>query len=291
MRIAAIGVGLAAGVGAAGLALAGAEPIPAAELRAHTLRAWNTYVAAAEARIDRDLHGAGGFLTPAYAPPASSSADRARVLSGETIVVRVESPDGGRTSVDVPDGRIHHWRGSIFLAGIDLESLLAWLEDPPANAPREDGVLEMQVLSRHGGDLAVFMKLKRKEIVTVTYNTVHDVRYVRGAGGRAASRSVATRVAELANAGTPAEREKPVGQDSGYLWRLNAYWRYEQVPGGVIAECESLTLSRGVPWLIAPIVNPIVTGIARESMEKALAYLRYAKGAGVPRGTARRPAD
>jgi len=35
-----------------------------------------------------------------------------------------------------------------------------------------------------------------------------------------------------------------VGDDRGFLWRLNAYWRYEQVAGGVIAECESITLSR-----------------------------------------------
>ena len=26
--------------------------------------------------------------------------------------------------------------------------------------------------------------------------------------------------------GTPAEREKPPGQDGGYLWRLNSYWRF-----------------------------------------------------------------
>ncbi len=41
-----------------------------------------------------------------------------------------------------------------------------------------------------------------------------------------------------------AKREKPEGKDRGFLWRLNSYWRYQQVDGGVLVECESLTLSR-----------------------------------------------
>jgi hypothetical protein len=61
----------------------------------------------------------------------------------------------------------------------------------------------------------------------VTYNTEHSVEYRRLGGRRATSRAVATRIAELADAGTPAEREKGPGQDHGFLWRLNAYWRYE----------------------------------------------------------------
>jgi hypothetical protein len=291
MRIATACIGVAVGVGLLAPALAAPEPAPAAVLKAETLRAWNAYVAAAEARVDGELHGNRGFLTPGYSPSRASLAERARVLGGETVIVRLDSPDGGKTTVAVPAGRIHHWRGAVFLRGVDLDTLLAWLEDPPKNAPLQEDVLETRVLGRQGDDLTVFMKLRRKEIVTVTYNTVHAVRYVRGADGRAASRSVATKVAELADAGTPAEREKPVGHDSGFMWRLNSYWRYEQAPGGVVAQCESLTLSRGVPFLLAPLANPIIDGVARESMEKALVYLRNAKGAGVPRGTARRPTD
>jgi hypothetical protein len=35
--------------------------------------------------------------------------------------------------------------------------------------------------------------------------------------------STATKIAELADAGTPAEHELPPGEDRGFLWRLNAY--------------------------------------------------------------------
>ena len=74
--------------------------------------------------------------------------------------------------------------------------------------------------------------------------------------------------------GTAQEREKPVGNHYGFLWRLNAYWRYEQVNGGVLIECESVSLSRDVPFGFAWLVNSKVEGIARESLQKTLVSLR-----------------
>ncbi len=118
------------------------------------------------------------------------------------------------------------------------------------------------------------MKLRRESVITVTYNTEHDVLYRRINDTRASSRSVATKIAELEGAGTPQEREKPVGNDHGFLWRLNAYWRYEQVKGGVLIECESVSLSRGVPVLLRPFVTGTVERIARESLQKTLVSLR-----------------
>jgi len=55
---------------------------------------------------------------------------------------------------------------------------------------------------------------------------------------------------------------------------LNSYWRYQQVDGGVLVECESLTLSRGVPAILAPFVKPIISGVARESMKRTLTSMR-----------------
>ena len=83
-----------------------------------------------------------------------------------------------------------------------------------------------------------------------------------------------TKIAEIADAGTPDEHEKPPGMDNGFLWRLNAYWRYEQVDGWVLIECESVSLSRSVPLLLRPIITGKVDGIARESLEKTLVSLK-----------------
>jgi hypothetical protein len=76
------------------------------------------------------------------------------------------------------------------------------------------------------------------------------------------------------NPGAPDARERPAGQDRGFLWRLNSYWRYEQVEGGVIVELESLTLSRDVPMGLRLVVEPLIDRVARESVDRTLDNLR-----------------
>ena len=70
------------------------------------------------------------------------------------------------------------------------------------------------------------------------------------------------------------ERALPEGNDHGYLWRLNSYWRYQQVPEGVIVELESLSLSRDIPFVFKPFVRPLVDRVARESIRRTLESLR-----------------
>ena len=119
------------------------------------------------------------------------------------------------------------------------------------------------------------MRLERDAgIITATYNTEHAVEYTRVSPERASSRSISTKIAEIAGAGTPQEREKPPGEDHGFLWRLNAYWRFEQSGNGVLIECESVSLSRSVPLVVRPVVGPIANRIARESLARTLRSLR-----------------
>ena len=106
--------------------------------------------------------------------------------------------------------------------------------------------------------------------VSATLNTEHAVEYQRLGQTRAASRSVATKIAELQNVGRPNERERAPGSDRGFLWRLNAYWRFEQAGDGVLIECESVSLSRGVPLLARLFISRAIDGIARESLERTL---------------------
>lgn len=43
------------------------------------------------------------------------------------------------------------------------------------------------------------------------------------------------------------------------MFALNVYWRHQQVAGGVLMECEIVTLSWSVPlllrWMVASIIN------------------------------------
>ena len=85
---------------------------------------------------------------------------------------------------------------------------------------------------------------------------------------------MAIRIAEVENQGTADEHELPPGMDRGFLWRLNAYWRYESAPDGVFVEIESLSLSRAVPWGLGTVVRPLAYRVARESMVRSLEALR-----------------
>jgi putative flippase GtrA len=241
------------------------------ELKAETLAAWSAYEQRVDARYARDT--ADRFFIEDQQTESSGWRQTAR--QGGVPMARLRSAAPGEPEPSVPDGRIHHWAGAVFVPGAKLDGVLARLQD---RAGREsdafDDVLQSRLLSRDGDRLRVFMKLRRSSIITVTYNTEHTVEYRRLGNARASSRSVATKIAELADAGTPREHERPAGTDNGILWRLNAYWRYEQLDGGVLIECESVSLSRSVPLLLRPIITGKVDGIARESLEKTLVSLR-----------------
>jgi hypothetical protein len=122
--------------------------------------------------------------------------------------------------------------------------------------------------------LRLFLRLQRTQVVTVVYDTEHAIHFLRHGPTRASSTSVATRIVEIANAGTAGERVKPAGHDRGFLWRLNSYWRYEQTEHGVIVECESISLSRAVPSLLAATLRPLIDHVARGSMERTLKSMR-----------------
>ena len=106
------------------------------------------------------------------------------------------------------------------------------------------------------------------------YNTEHLVQYKWDGTDRASSRSIASKIAEIERLAGNREKEKPEGHDRGFLWKMNSYWRYQQVEGGVIVELESMTLSRSIPSLLQAIARPIINSIARESMERTLQSMR-----------------
>jgi putative flippase GtrA len=206
-----------------------------------TVVAWERYVAQTEKRLDARRNAA---------PPAGS---------------RTAIPAEGE-SIAVEGGTISDWRGAVFIPDVTLDDLLARLQYP-GTAPPQDDVLSSRVISRGPDSLHVFIRLVRHAIVTVTYDTEHEMTFTRRTPSIATARSTATRIEEVG------------ASDRGFLWRLQSYWRYEQVDGGVRVELQSLTLSRTVPALIRPIASPIVSRIASESTVRTLEALRrYMQG-------------
>jgi putative flippase GtrA len=198
----------------------------AAELRPDTIAAWNRHVAAVEVRLRE--HEADSV-------PA--------VPSGRAVAV--------------PGGTIHEWRGSVLIEGVTVSALVQALESPGLPPPTDD-ILDARVMSRNANGLHLYLKLARTALITVTYDTEHDVTFVRTSPSLATSRSVSTSIREEG------------GSDRGFLWRLNSYWRYRQHGNDVMVDVLSVSLSRAVPALARPIAGPLIDRVARESMWRTL---------------------
>jgi hypothetical protein len=235
-----------------------ATPAAGQELRPSVAAGWRTYVAAAESRIARER----GQAIPR----------RAAVERGEIVVEQVNTP-GPDGDLGVPGASVHHWRGVVLVPGARLDEVVSRLEREPPDTRQED-VVSSSILDQRPGWLKVAVRVRRSLILSAVFDTEHEVSFERHGSSRASSWSTATRIVEVADPGTPGERPKTPGEDRGLLWRWNAYWRYEQVEGGVIVECESITLSRTVPLVLRPVAGPLISHVARESMDRTLATFR-----------------
>jgi len=119
-----------------------------------------------------------------------------------------------------------------------------------------------------------FLRLRQTKLLTVVLDTQYDVHYARLDSTRAYSRSYSTRVAEVESAAQPGEHEKPIGNDSGFLWRLNSYWRFREGDGGVYVQLEALSLTRDIPDGLGWLIRPFLTSIPRGSLVFTLSRTR-----------------
>lgn len=256
------------GVVALGLALAGGVALSAAELQPRTIAAFDRYVRATESQLKTEP-----FLRVDKLPAARRTEQLALMRRGELSIDVARTLEGDR-EIDVPGGMIHHWVGTAFVPGGSIEQTLMLLQDYDRHeriyAPV---VARSKLLSRDGDRFRFFLRFAMKKVITVVVNSEHEAIFTKGTD-RAEGWIHSTRIAEVENAGTPKESEMPVGQDGGYLWRLNTYWRLLARDGGLYIQCESVSLTRGIPTGFGWIVGPFVTSIPKESLTFTLETTR-----------------
>jgi hypothetical protein len=133
-----------------------------------------------------------------------------------------------------------------------------------------------KIESREGDRFQVFLRFRRHKVITVVLNTEHEVQYFHDAPGKAHSRSSAVRIAEVENAGKSDEREKAPGDDDGFMWRMETWWRMEERDGGVYVQSEVASLTRDIPTGLGWMIGPFVTGIPKETLTFTLEATRKA---------------
>jgi hypothetical protein len=245
----------------------------AADLTANTVAAFDRYVRAAEERMNGDVQH-GPFLWADGLDAARRRAVESEARSGRVAVERLRTRDHGH-AIDVPDGIVHHWVGLIFVPGATAAQVVALMQDYDRHASVfAPAIQRSKLLSREGNRFRFFLRFHMKKVISVTVNTEHEARFVALSPQRAYSMLHSTRAAEVEEAGTAAEKERPVGHDGGYLWRLNTYWRFDERDGGTWVQCESITLTRDIPFGFGWLVGPFVTSIPRESLAFTLGRIR-----------------
>jgi hypothetical protein len=241
-----------------------------------TAAAFQKYVGLTEQRIDAEVTRQTTFLWLDTLAAKPRSQVQAVLQQGEVIVERLRTRDGGK-EIDAPDGLIHHWMGLVFVRGATVKEAVALMQRYDQHSTYfAPAIVASKKLHHEGNRFKVALRFQVKKIITVTMDTENEAQFFHPAADRAYSRIRSTRVTEIADAGTPQEAVKPPENAHGFMWNLNTYWRFLERDGGTYIECESLTLSRDVPFALAWIIRPIVTQMPRESLTFTMGKVREA---------------
>ncbi len=254
--------------------LGGEAPASAADLKSETVAAFDRYQRAAEAAIAADIDSPERFLRILHVDPASRQDAEEQLRTGGVAVAKLQVTEQGKR-IAIPDGLVHHWMGAVFVPGTRIGDAVALMQDYDRHHTIfRPAIAQSKTLDHDGDRFRLFLRFFMKKVITVVVNTDSTAEFTHLASNRVVSAIRSTRVQELEEPGTPREREKPVGRDGGYLWRLNSYWRFLERDGGTYIECESLTLTRGIPIGFGWIVGPFVTSLPRELLASTLQTTR-----------------
>ena len=239
--------------------------VHAVQLKPETAQGYDQYVRELETIFGKRLGGEMPFLWSDQDPAHWTALKRGRILIDEL-----------KDLPAIPGGRIHVWLGAVFIPGAASADVLSVLMDFERHKEWYPEVLDSSLLSRDGYKLTGYQRLRMKKILTVIFNTEYEVVYTQVSPERWRGVSTSTRIAEVKDAGKSKERELPVGNDRGFMWRLNTYWHLEQREGGVVAECWAVSLSRRLPFALRWMFKPLVTSVPRQALRNTLQGTRQA---------------
>ena len=236
------------------------------DLKPETIEAFDRYIAATEARLESRLHGEH-FLWFDESPEL-----RQRLLGGAVVT----QPGQGSGIIAVKNGLIQDQDGAVFVPHTTLKNVLATVQDYDRhNEVYKPDIISVKLQSRNGNDFLVHSRVvKAKFFMSDVLDIDNEIHFVPLDARRVFSRAASKRVAEVSNPGKLNEHELPVGQDRGLLWRINGYWSFEEADGGVYITCESITLTRDIPFLMTKLLSPLIHELPAEALRTSLEQTR-----------------
>ena len=235
------------------------------KLSPETIAEFDAYVKDGERLLQKRIDGERPFLWTDDVPER-----RVTLKRGDILI------EGLPETPSIEGGLLHVWSGAMFVPEATGPEVLAVLQDYDRHQEWYPEPVESKLLSQDGDVYRGYLKLRRKKVITVILSTEHEAHYSQVSDNRWHGRSYSTKIAEVEDWDTPKEKELPVGEDHGFLWRLYAYWFIEEADDGVFVESVSVSLSRRIPFGLGWIVKPFVTSLPRESLEGMLQATRVA---------------
>ena len=253
-----------------------AAPALSAELEPGTLDAFNQYVSATEARIEKQVSDPHVFIYVRTLPQHRREEALAILKEGGIYMTAVTTLTPSGNEIPVPDGLVHHWLGVVFIPGASVADVLTTVQDYDHKQDVYPEVVRSHLISRDGEHFKAAIRFREHHVITITLDTEHDVTYTEMDPAHWYSRSYSTRVSQVEDAGKPSERDLPDGHGDGVVWRIDSFWQFLQQDGGVYVEVEAISLSRSIPTGLNWLIKPFITSVPRESLHDTLDYTRSA---------------
>jgi len=249
-------------------------PPAADELRPETRAAFERYVALTSQRVDAEVAGRSPFLWIDRLPASDKAAAVRQLTAGEVVVDKLRTLESG-DDIEVEGGMIHHWVGTVLIPGRTIADVFGFIRQYDQYPEVFDPMIRRtKILSNTGDQYAVSMRTETHKVITVVMDVEYDIRYQLLGDARGFSTNTATKIFEVHDAGTPSERREPGDQAGGYLWRFQMWCSFDERAEGTYEQCESVSLTRGIPFGLGWIVGPFVNSIPRETLEFTLGRIR-----------------
>jgi hypothetical protein len=225
-------------------------PLAAVELTDETLQAFETYVTAAEARLDKGLARKSPFLCMNEERHTKRQAIEAALRRGEVWLHRVNAD-----RAKLPGGYLHHWMAVMFVPAADLRLAGAVSMDFDGYQRfQQPLVLDSGLIEGDGNRSRFRLRLNyHKLAMRVVLDTEHTMECHRLKGGRALARTATALVRQVARPGEESEEVMSEDDDrnEGFLWGHRSYWRFQEGKlgdvDGLFVQYESVALSHTLP--------------------------------------------
>lgn len=239
-----------------------------AQPNADMISAFDRYAEQRESQIRGELRDPNRFFWVDRLQDAAKQKAYSDARAGKVVI------DSGKRT-DVPKGLIHHWTGMVFIPGVTLNETLKFVQDYNNHAGHySPDVVKSKLVSQNGNNYKIYMRFNKKKVITVVLDTDHDVTYDYINAQYAASAGHTTRISEVDHAGTSNEKILPPGEGMGFLYKLDTYWRFAERDNGVYVQCETISLSRDIPYGLGILIGRFINSVPQEGLSFTLARTR-----------------